>query len=148
MKEEDKLCLRRITCPKQLHILHSEICQMKTQSLMPLLQGSTHLLRLPVVCGELELEAITLANIEFMQKKAAGWLMGQLSQVELLRLLLMTEEMHLHQMGTKLEEMASILNESQAQLLQWQSCSSDKSRFSIKQCPRTLIDPSDLTTCR
>ncbi|KAL8212345.1 UNVERIFIED_CONTAM: hypothetical protein K2H54_043924 [Gekko kuhli] len=81
------------------------------------------------------------------EEEAIGQMMGQLTHLELLRLLLMVEKKNLHLIGTTLEEMVTILKESQAKLQERQSCFED-SQFSIKQCPRTLIDPSDLTTLR
>ncbi|XP_053154305.1 uncharacterized protein LOC128345806 [Hemicordylus capensis] len=143
----DELRLHVVTCQEQLCILQSEVDQAKTQQLVLLLQCNAHLLRWPVICGELDLEAIRLGHVESMQEEAAAQLLGQLSHLDLLNLLLMLEEKNLHQMGTSLKEMVTILNGSQAKLQEWQSCCED-SRFSIKQCPRTLTDPSDLIILR
>ncbi|XP_060095982.1 HAUS augmin-like complex subunit 3 [Heteronotia binoei] len=146
-EEQPKLHVHIAACQEQLHILQSEVDRIETQHLVPLLHGSARLLRLPVLCGELVLEAITLRHTESIQEEAIGQMMGQLTHLELLRLFLMVEKKDLHLTGTKLEEMATILNEFQAKLQERQSCFAD-SQFSIKQCPRTLIDPSDLTTLR
>ncbi|XP_061473924.1 ubiquitin carboxyl-terminal hydrolase BAP1 isoform X3 [Rhineura floridana] len=145
--EKGGLCLRIATCQEQMCILQSEVGQAKTQKLVPLLQGSARLLRLPVVCGELDLEDMRLSRLELMQEQAAGQMLGLLSHLDLLWLLLMLKEKNLQQMKTELEGMVAILNESHAKLQEWQSCFED-SRFLIKQCPRTLIDPSDFTTLR
>ncbi|KAH0630029.1 hypothetical protein JD844_012592 [Phrynosoma platyrhinos] len=147
--EEDKgkLCLRIASCQEQLCILQTEIEQAKMQQLVPLLQGSARLLRLPIVSGELDLETFRLGHLEMMQEEAAGQMLGHLSHLELLSLLLLLEKKNLQQMGTLLKEMLMILNGLLSKLQDWQSCFED-SRFSIKQCPRTLIDPSDFTTLR
>lgn len=114
------------------------------QQLLPLLQGNASLFRLPVISGELDLEVIKLGYVESMQEEAAAQLMGQLSHLEVLRLLLMLEEKNLHQMNT---EMVAIRNESKAKSKSWQSCL-EGSMFSAKQCPQTLIDSSDLASLR
>uniref|UniRef100_A0A670IMX3 HAUS augmin-like complex subunit 3 N-terminal domain-containing protein n=1 Tax=Podarcis muralis TaxID=64176 RepID=A0A670IMX3_PODMU len=129
---------------EQLCILQREVRQAKTKKLVPLLQTSASLLRLPVVCGELTLETRKLGHLVSMQEQAAGQMMVQWSHLELLWLLLMHEQKNLQQMKTQLEGMVATSNESHAKLQEWQACFED-SRFSIKQCPRTLIDPSDLT---
>ncbi|XP_042305776.1 HAUS augmin-like complex subunit 3 [Sceloporus undulatus] len=147
--EEDKgkLCLHIANCQEQLCILQTEVEQAKMQQLVPLLQGSARLLRLPIVSGELDLETFRLERLELMQEEAASQTVGHLSHLELLRFLLVLEKKNLQQMGTLLKEMLMIRNGLFSKLQDWQSCFED-SRFSIKQCPRTLIDPSDFTTLR
>ncbi|XP_053233495.1 HAUS augmin-like complex subunit 3 [Podarcis raffonei] len=146
-EKKGELYLRRATFQEQLCILQREVRQAKTKKLVPLLQTSASLLRLPVVCGELTLETRRLGHLVSMQEQAAGQMMVQWSHLELLGLLLMHEQKNLQQMKTQLEGMVTTSNESHAKLQEWQACFDD-SRFSIKQCPRTLIDPSDLTMLR
>ncbi|XP_077181978.1 HAUS augmin-like complex subunit 3 [Paroedura picta] len=146
-EELHKLHLHIAACQEQLCILQSEVDRIQTQHFVPLLHGSACLLRLPVLRGELLLEAIRLRHIESIQEEAIGQMMGQLTQLELLRFLLMVEKKDLHWTGTNLEEMVTTMNKSQAKLQERQSFFED-SQFSIKQCPRTLIDPSDLTALR
>ncbi|KAJ6667709.1 hypothetical protein lerEdw1_016030 [Lerista edwardsae] len=146
IKEEEgyELHFRIAACQEQLCILQNKVDQGTGQQLLPLLQGNAYLFRLPVIRGELDLEVIKLGHVESMQEEAAAQLMGQLSHLEVLRLLLMLEEKDLHQMNT---EMVTILNDSEAKLQRWQSCL-EGSMFSVKQCPQTLIDPSDLASLR
>ncbi|XP_044307188.1 HAUS augmin-like complex subunit 3 [Varanus komodoensis] len=144
---KNELCFHIVSCQKQLCILQSEVDEAKTQKLLPLLQGSARLLRLPIISRELDWELLRLGNLELMQEEAAGQMLDQLSHLELLSLLMMMKKKDLQQIGTKLEEMAILLNKSQSQLKEWQFGFED-SRYSIRQCPRTLIDPSDLTTLR
>ncbi|XP_063147987.1 HAUS augmin-like complex subunit 3 [Candoia aspera] len=145
-EEKCELSFRVANCQEQLCSLQSEI-NGKTQLLVPLLQGIARLLRLPIINGELDQEAMRLEYLECVQEEAVGQILGQLSHFELLRLLLKLKKKNLQWIGTKLEGLMTALKESQSKLEEWQSCFED-SRFSIKQCPRTLIDPSDLTTLR
>ncbi|XP_025023170.1 HAUS augmin-like complex subunit 3 [Python bivittatus] len=145
-EEKCELSFRVANCQEQLCTLQSEV-NGKTQLLVPLLQGIARLLRLPIINGELDLEAMRLEYLECIQEEALGQILGQLSHFELLRLLLMLKKKNLQWIGTKLEGLMNVLKKSQSKLEEWQSCFED-SRFSIKQCPRTLIDPSDLTTLR
>ncbi|XP_060621828.2 HAUS augmin-like complex subunit 3 [Anolis sagrei] len=145
-EEKGELCLRIARCQEQLCTLQTEVDEAKTQQLLPLLQGSA-LLCLPILSGELDLEATRLRHLELMQEETADQMLGQLSHLELLRLLLMLEKKNLQQMGSLLEEVSTTLNERLSKLQEWQSCFED-SGFSIKQCPRTLIDLSDFTTLR
>ncbi|XP_066472963.1 HAUS augmin-like complex subunit 3 [Tiliqua scincoides] len=143
-EEEDELRFHIAACQEQRSILQNELDQVTSQKLVPLLQGNARLLRLPVIRGKLNLEAIKLGHVESIQEKTAAQLMGQLSHLEVLRLLLMLEDENLRQMNT---EMLTIVNESETKLQKWQSCL-EGSTFSIKQRPQTLIDPSDLATLR
>lgn len=148
MKEErNELCFRIATCQEQLCILQNEVDRAKNQQLVPQLQGSTRLLCLPIVSGELDLEAVRLGHLESMQEEVACQLLVQRSHSELLRLLLMLEKKNMQNLATELEETATVLNALRLKLQEWELCSED-SRFSIKQCPRTLIDPHDLTIIR
>ncbi|XP_020659524.3 HAUS augmin-like complex subunit 3 [Pogona vitticeps] len=146
-EERSELCFRIATCQEQLCILQKEVDQAKTQQLVPLLQESIHLFCLPIVSGELDLEAVRLGRLELMQEETTGHLLGQLSHLELLRLLLMLEKKKMQNLASGLEGIATVLKELHLTSQEWESCSED-SRFSIKQCPRTLIDPNDLTTLR
>nr|XP_008118693.1 PREDICTED: HAUS augmin-like complex subunit 3 [Anolis carolinensis]XP_008118694.1 PREDICTED: HAUS augmin-like complex subunit 3 [Anolis carolinensis] len=147
MKEEKgELCLRIDRCQEQLYTLQTEVDQAKTQQLVPLLRGSAHLC-LPILSGELDLEANRLGYLELMQEETADQMLGQLSHLELLKLLLMLEKKNMQQMGSLMEEMSTTLNERLSKLQDWQSCIED-SRFSIKQCPQTLMDLNDFTTLR
>lgn len=143
-EEEDELRFHIAACQDQRSILQNEVDQVMSQLLMPLLQGNAHLLRLPVIRGELDLEAIQLGHIESLQEEAVAQLMGQLSQLEVLKLLLLLEEKNLHQMNT---EMLAIVNESEAKLQKLQSYL-EASTFSVMQSPQKMVDPSDLTTLR
>uniref|UniRef100_A0ACB8EHN4 Uncharacterized protein n=1 Tax=Sphaerodactylus townsendi TaxID=933632 RepID=A0ACB8EHN4_9SAUR len=146
-EEQHELHLHIAACQGQLCILQSEVDRIQTEYLVPWLQGTAQLLRLPVLRGELDLEAIRLRHTESIQEEAIDQMMGQLTHLELLRLLLMVEKKNLNLMGTKMEDMVTILHESGVKLQERQSCFED-SHFSNKQCPRTLIHPNDLTTLR
>ncbi|XP_070789801.1 HAUS augmin-like complex subunit 3 [Pituophis catenifer annectens] len=147
MKEaKSELNFRVTRCQEQLCILQSEVDR-NTQLLMPLLQGIARLFRLPIINGELHLEDMKLEYLERVQEEAIDQLLGQLSHFEVMSLLLMLKTENLQWTGTKLEGLMTVLKQSQSKSEEWQSCFED-SRFSIKQCPQILIDPSDLTTLR
>ncbi|KAK9406293.1 HAUS augmin-like complex subunit 3 [Crotalus adamanteus] len=111
------------------------------------LNGIARLFRLPITNGELDMEDMRLEYLERVQEEAIDQILGQLSHFEMLKLLLMLKKNNLQWTGNKLEGLMTVLKDSESQLQEWQSCFED-SRFSIKQCPRILIDPSDLTTLR
>ncbi|XP_058023155.1 HAUS augmin-like complex subunit 3 isoform X2 [Ahaetulla prasina] len=147
MKEaKSELSFRVTRCQEQLCILQNEVDR-NTQLLMPLLQGIARLFRLPIINGELHSEDMELEYLEGVQEEAIDQLLGQLSRFEVMRLLLMLKTKNLQRTGTKMEGLMTVLKESQSKSEEWQSCFED-SRFSIKQCPRILIDQSDLTTLR
>ncbi|XP_039198541.1 HAUS augmin-like complex subunit 3 [Crotalus tigris] len=145
-EEKGELSFHVTRCQEQLCILQTEV-NGKTQLLVSLLQGIARLFRLPITNGELDMEDMRLEYLERVQEEAIDQILGQLSHFEMLKLLLMLKKNNLQWTGNKLEGLMTVLKDSESQLQEWQSCFED-SRFSIKQCPRILIDPSDLTTLR
>ncbi|KAM3845012.1 HAUS augmin-like complex subunit 3 [Vipera latastei] len=145
-EEKSELSFHVTRCQEQLCILQTEV-KGNTQLLVSLLQGIVRLFRLPIINGELDLEDMRLEYLECVEEEAIDQVLGQLSHFEVLRLLLMLKKKNLQWVGNKLEGLMTVLKESESQLQECQSCFED-SRFSIKQCPRILIDPSDLTTLR
>uniref|UniRef100_A0A8C3TAH5 HAUS augmin-like complex subunit 3 N-terminal domain-containing protein n=1 Tax=Chelydra serpentina TaxID=8475 RepID=A0A8C3TAH5_CHESE len=119
----------------------------QTQRLVPLLQATARLLHLPVLHAELDGEAVHLGYTTLKQEEAAGQLMAQHSRLELLGLQLKLEKKQQQQVGTCLEEIVAALQEASANLQRRLACFEDSSLY-IKICPRTLIDPSDVTTIR
>uniref|UniRef100_A0A8C4W5D8 HAUS augmin-like complex subunit 3 N-terminal domain-containing protein n=1 Tax=Gopherus evgoodei TaxID=1825980 RepID=A0A8C4W5D8_9SAUR len=132
---------------KQLCALQSDIDQTQTQHLVPLLQATAHLLHLPVLRAELDREAVHLGYTTLKQEEVAGQLMAQHSRLELLGLQLKLEKKEQQQVGTCLEKMVAALQEASANLQGRLACFEDSSLYT-KICPRTLIDPSDVTTIR
>uniref|UniRef100_A0A7M4G3L4 HAUS augmin-like complex subunit 3 N-terminal domain-containing protein n=1 Tax=Crocodylus porosus TaxID=8502 RepID=A0A7M4G3L4_CROPO len=102
---------------EQLQTIHSEIDQTQANKLMPLLQAGTHFFCLPILSGELNVEAVHLGYIASRQKEVAVQLIDQHSRLELLELQLMLEERQLHKVGMLLEEMVATLQEDSDQ---WQ----------------------------
>lgn len=147
VEDEDELRLRIAIFQEQLRTIQGDIGQIQTQHLVPLLQASARLLRLPVLCGELDGEAVHLGYTTLKQEEVVGQLMAQHSRLELLGLQLKLEEKQQQQMGTWLDEMVDALHDTSASLQRRLACFEDSSLY-IKICPRTLIDPSDLTTIR
>lgn len=144
---EDELSLRIATFQEQLCALQSDIDQTQTQHLVPLLQATARLLHLPVLQAELDGEAVHLGYTTLKQEEVAGQLMAQHSRLELLGLQLKLEQQQQQQVGTCLEEIVAALQEASANLQRRLACFEDSSLY-IKICPRTLIDPSDVTTIR
>ncbi|CAM5155268.1 unnamed protein product [Natator depressus] len=144
---EDELSLRIATFQEQLCALQSDIDQTQTQHLVPLLQATARLLHLPVLQAELDGEAVHLGYTTLKQEEVAGQLVAQHSRLELLGLQLKLEQQQQQQVGTCLEEIVAALQEASANLQRRLACFEDSSLY-IKICPRTLIDPSDLTTIR
>ncbi|XP_074929047.1 HAUS augmin-like complex subunit 3 [Chelonoidis abingdonii] len=144
---EDELSLRIATFQEQLCTLQSDIDQTQTQHLVPLLQATAHLLHLPVLRAELDREAVHLGYTTLKQEEVAGQLMAQHSRLELLGLHLKLEKKEQQQVGTCMEKMVAALQEASANLQGRLACFEDSSLYT-KICPRTLIDPSDVTTIR
>ncbi|XP_019392624.1 PREDICTED: uncharacterized protein LOC109311431 [Crocodylus porosus] len=147
VKEKEELSLHIATCQEQLQTIHSEIDQTQANKLMPLLQAGTHFFCLPILSGELNVEAVHLGYIASRQKEVAVQLIDQHSRLELLELQLMLEERQLHKVGMLLEEMVATLQEDSGKLQERLVCFEDPS-FQLKQCPHMLLDSSDLTTLR
>uniref|UniRef100_A0A8C8VI76 HAUS augmin-like complex subunit 3 N-terminal domain-containing protein n=1 Tax=Pelusios castaneus TaxID=367368 RepID=A0A8C8VI76_9SAUR len=131
----------------QLCTIQGERDQIQTQHLVPLLQASARLLRLPVLWGQLDWEAGHLGYTTLRQEEVTGQLMAQQSRLEVLGLQLQLEKKQQQQVGTWLEEMVDVLQDASTNLQRRLSCFEDSSLY-IKICPRTLIDPGDLTTIR
>ncbi|XP_029143042.1 uncharacterized protein LOC114923892, partial [Protobothrops mucrosquamatus] len=87
-KEKSELSFCATRCQEQLCILQSRINE-KTQLPVPLLQSMAHLVHLPKINGELDLENMRLEYLEHVQEEAIDQLLGQLSHFEVLKLLLM-----------------------------------------------------------
>ncbi|XP_038264479.1 HAUS augmin-like complex subunit 3 isoform X2 [Dermochelys coriacea] len=144
---EDEFSLHIATFQEQLCTLQSDIDQTQTQHLVPLLQATARLLYLPVLRAELDGEAVHLGYTTLKQEEVAGQLMAQHSRLELLGLQLKLENKQQQQVGTCLEEMVAALQEASTNLQRRLACFEDSSLYT-KIYPRTLIDPSDVTTIR
>ncbi|XP_019365892.1 PREDICTED: uncharacterized protein LOC109292780 [Gavialis gangeticus] len=147
VKDKEELSLHIATCQEQLQTIQSEIDQTQANKLTPLLQAGTHLFCLPILSGELNVEAVRLGYIASRQKEVVVQLMDQHSRLELLGLQLMLEERQLRKVGMLLEKMVATLQEDSDKLQERLVCFEDPS-FQVKQCPRTLLDSGDLTTLR
>ncbi|XP_014377898.1 uncharacterized protein LOC102385291 [Alligator sinensis] len=147
VKDKEELSLHIATCQEQLQTIHSDINQTQANKLMPLLQAGTHFFCLPILSGELNVEAVRLGYIASRQKEVAVQLMDQHGRLELLELQLMLEERQLHKVGMLLEEMVATLQEDSDKLQERLVCFEDPS-FQVNQCPRMLLDSGDLTTLR
>lgn len=147
VKDKEELSLHIATCQEQLQTIHSDINQTQANKLMPLLQAGSHFFCLPILSGELNVEAVRLGYIASRQKEVAVQLMDQHSRLELLELQLMLEERQLHKVGMLLEEMVATLQEDSDKLQERLVCFEDPS-FQVNQCPRILLDSGDLTTLR
>ncbi|KFV50340.1 HAUS augmin-like complex subunit 3, partial [Gavia stellata] len=132
---------------KQLHTLRCDITQTLTHQLPPLLKAEACLSRLPVLQRQLSLEAAHLQYIAGRQEEAAAWLASQHSRLDLLELQLRRERKELDQKAAQLWEMETTMRESQTRLQEQQDYFKDVSA-SQKSCPRTWIDPKDLSAVR
>ncbi|NXT39863.1 HAUS3 protein, partial [Pelecanoides urinatrix] len=132
---------------KQLHALRCDIMQTLTHQLPPLLKAEAHLSCLPILQRQLSLEAARLQYIARRQEEAAAWLANQHSRLDLLELQLKRERKELVQKAAQLGEMETAMREAQTRLQEQQDYFKDASS-SNKGCPRTWIDPKDLSAVR
>ncbi|KFV77547.1 HAUS augmin-like complex subunit 3, partial [Struthio camelus australis] len=146
---EDKLQRHATTVQEQLHTLRCDIVQTQAHQLPSLLQagGRAYLSCLPILQGQLSLEAARLQYIARRQEEAATWLVGQHSRLDLLALQLKQERKELDEMVAWLEEIETALREAQTKLQEQHDYFRDAS-VSQKGCQRTQIEPRDLSTIR
>ncbi|NXE55402.1 HAUS3 protein, partial [Casuarius casuarius] len=144
---EDELQDHATALQEQLHILCCDIAQIQFHYLPSLLQTAAYLSCLPVLQGQLSLEAARLQYTARRQEEAAAWLAGQHSRLDLLGLQLKRERKELDEMAAWLEEIETTLREAQAKL-QEQHDYFRSASISQKGCPRTQTVPRDLSTIR
>ncbi|KAF1465241.1 HAUS augmin-like complex subunit 3, partial [Spheniscus demersus] len=132
---------------KQLHALRCDIAQTLTHQLPPLLKAEACLSRLPILRRQLSLEGARLQCIARRQEEAAAWLANQHSRLNLLELQLKRERKELDQKAAQLGEMETAMREAQTRLREQQDYFKD-ANSSQKGCPRTWIDPKDLSAVR
>ncbi|KAK4814961.1 hypothetical protein QYF61_006905 [Mycteria americana] len=132
---------------KQLHALRCDIMQTLTHQLPPLLKADARLSCLPVLQRQVSLEAARLRYIAGRQEEAAAWLANQHSRLDLLELQLKRERKELDQKAAWLREMETAMREAQTRLWEQQDYFKDASS-SQKGCPRTWINPKDLSAVR
>ncbi|NXE22324.1 HAUS3 protein, partial [Ardeotis kori] len=118
-----------------------------THQLPPLLKAEARLSCLPILQRCLSWEAAHLQNIAGRQEEAVAWLVSQHSRLELLELQLKRERKELDQKAAQLVEMETVMREAQTRLQAQQDYFRDASS-SQKHCPRTWIDPEDLSAAR
>ncbi|KAM6301118.1 LOW QUALITY PROTEIN: HAUS augmin-like complex subunit 3 [Aegotheles albertisi] len=131
----------------QLHALCCDITRILHHQLPPLLKAEAQLCCLPVLQGQLSLEAVHQRDIDRRLEKAAAWLLSQRSRLDLLELQLKWERKELVQKAAQLRELETAMREAQTRLQQQQDYLKNASS-SQKGCPRTLIDPRDLSAVR
>ncbi|KAM6344282.1 HAUS augmin-like complex subunit 3 isoform 2-T2 [Alca torda] len=144
---EAELRCQAATLQKQLHALHCDIMRTLTHQLPPLLKAEASLSCLPILQRQLSLEAAHLQYIAGRQKEAATWLANQQSRLDLLELCLKRERKELDQNAAWMREMETAMRETQIRLQEQQDYFKDASS-SQKDCPRTWIDPKDLSAVR
>ncbi|NXW83845.1 HAUS3 protein, partial [Alopecoenas beccarii] len=144
---EAELLRQAAVLQKQLHAQRCDIMETLTHELPPLLRAEARLSCLPVLQRQLSLEDARLQDIEGKQQKVAGWLSSQHSRLDLLELQLERERKQLEQRAAQLEEMANAMREAQTRLQEQQEYFRDASS-SRNSCPRTWIDPKDLSAVR
>ncbi|KAF1449124.1 HAUS3 protein, partial [Pygoscelis papua] len=132
---------------KQLHALRCDIAQTLTHQLPPLLKAEACLSRLPILQRQLSLEGARLQCIARRQEEAAAWLANQHSRLNLLELQLKRERKELDQKAARLGEMETAMREAHTRLQEQQDYFKD-ANSSQKGCPRTWIDPKDLSAVR
>ncbi|KAF1632277.1 HAUS augmin-like complex subunit 3, partial [Eudyptes filholi] len=132
---------------KQLHALRCDIAQTLTHQLPPLLKAEACLSRQPILRRQLSLEGARLQCIARRQEEAAAWLANQHSRLNLLELQLKRERKELDQKAAQLGEMETAMREAQTRLREQQDYFKD-ANSSQKGCPRTWIDPKDLSAVR
>ncbi|KAF1580730.1 HAUS augmin-like complex subunit 3, partial [Eudyptes moseleyi] len=132
---------------KQLHALRCDIAQTLTHQLPPLLKAEACLSRQPILRRQLSLEGARLQCIARRQEEAAAWLANQHSRLNLLELQLKRERKELDQKAAQLGKMETAMREAQTRLREQQDYFKD-ANSSQKGCPRTWIDPKDLSAVR
>ncbi|KAF1649638.1 HAUS augmin-like complex subunit 3, partial [Eudyptes chrysocome] len=132
---------------KQLHALRCDIAQTLTHQLPPLLKAEACLSRQPILRRQLSLEGARLQCIARRQEEVAAWLANQHSRLNLLELQLKRERKELDQKAAQLGEMETAMREAQTRLREQQDYFKD-ANSSQKGCPRTWIDPKDLSAVR
>ncbi|NWQ82091.1 HAUS3 protein, partial [Columbina picui] len=132
---------------KQLHAQRCDIMETLTHRLPPLLRAEAHLFLLPILQGQLSLEAARLQDIEGRQQKAAVWLASQHSRLDLLELQLKQERKQQDQRAAQLEGMVTAMREAQTRLREQQEYFRNASS-SQNSCTRVWIDPKDLSAVR
>ncbi|NXV12576.1 HAUS3 protein, partial [Cepphus grylle] len=144
---EAELRCQAATLQKQLHALRCDITRTLTHQLPPLLKAEASLSCLPILQRQLSLEAAHLQYIAGRQKEAAARLANQQSRLDLLELCLKRERKELDQNAAWMREMETAMKETQTRLQEQQDYFKDASS-SQKDCPRTWIDPKDLSAVR
>ncbi|KAM6126452.1 HAUS augmin-like complex subunit 3 [Phoenicopterus ruber ruber] len=144
---EEELQSHAAMLQNQLHALRCDITQTLTHQLPPLLKAEAYLSCLPVLQRQLSLEAANLRYIARRQEEAAAWLANQHSRLDLLELQLKRERKELDQKAAQLREMETAMRKAQTRLQEQQEYFKDASS-SQKGCPRTWIDPKDLSAIR
>ncbi|NXC17891.1 HAUS3 protein, partial [Corythaeola cristata] len=132
---------------KELHALRCDIVHILTHQLPPLLKAEARVSHWPVLQRQLSLEAARLQYVARKQEQAAAWLANQHSRLDLLELQLKRERKEMDQKAAQLEEMETAMREAQTWLQKHQDYFKDASS-SQKCCPRTWIDPKDLSAMR
>ncbi|NXW05278.1 HAUS3 protein, partial [Fregetta grallaria] len=144
---EAELQSQAATLQKRLHALRCDITQTLTHQLPPLLKAEAQLSCLPILQRHLSLEAARLQYIARRHEEAAVWLVNQHSRLDLLELQLKQERKELDQKAAWLGEMETAMREAQTRLQERQDYFKDASS-SHNGCPRTWIDPKDLSAVR
>ena len=131
----------------QLHALRCDITQILTHQLPPLLKAEACRSRLPILQRQVSREAARLQHAARRQEEAAAWLANQHSRLDLLELQLKRERKELNQKAARLRKMETAMREAETRLQEQQDYFKDASS-SQKDCPRTWIDPKDLSAVR
>ncbi|KFR16927.1 HAUS augmin-like complex subunit 3, partial [Opisthocomus hoazin] len=134
----------------QLHALRCDITQILTHQLPPLLKAEacrSRPPRLPFLQRQVSREAARLQHAARRQEEAAAWLANQHSRLDLLELQLKRERKELNQKAARLRKMETAMREAETRLQEQQDYFKDASS-SQKDCPRTWIDPKDLSAVR
>ncbi|XP_074691918.1 HAUS augmin-like complex subunit 3 [Strix aluco] len=132
---------------KQLHTLRCDIMQTLAHQLPPLLKVEARLFHLPILQRQLSLKAAHLRYVAGRQEEAAAWLASQHSRLDLLELQLKREIKEMDQKAAWLGEMETAMREAQTRLQEQKDYFKDASSCK-KCCPRTWIDPKDLSAVR
>ncbi|XP_067159733.1 HAUS augmin-like complex subunit 3 [Apteryx mantelli] len=144
---EDELQHHATTLQEQLRTLRCDIAQTQVHHLPSLLHAGAYLSCLPILQGQLSLEAARLQYIARRQEEAAAWLAGQHSRLDLLALQLKRERKEVDEMVAWLEEIETALREAQTKVQEQHDYFRNTS-VSQKGCPRTQMVPRDLSTIR
>ncbi|XP_038627171.1 HAUS augmin-like complex subunit 3 [Tachyglossus aculeatus] len=104
-QDKDELAFRLVSLRKELHFFQRDIKWLQVQYLGPLLWADVSLIRLPILQGDLELEAAHLRQVTQAQEQVKGQLLGQHARLDLLELWLSMELQEQNQVEHNLKEL-------------------------------------------